>query len=104
MQSPVLSFSTIPTMGTKECASTPTSPPLSSAIPPSYNDVSGAVVIGADGKPHFLSAEEEVDRRLRLEQAIREKMLGLPRTTQFEWPQGTSTEQLPAYSPREEKK
>ncbi|KAJ5319778.1 hypothetical protein PENANT_c026G08028 [Penicillium antarcticum] len=95
---------TIPTLGTKECASTRTSPPLPSAIPPSYNDVSGAVVIGANGQPHFLSAEEEVERRLRLEQAVREKMLGLQQTTTFEWSQGPSTEQLPAYTPREEGK
>jgi hypothetical protein len=90
-------------MAAKELASTLNSPTLSSPIPPSYNDVSGAVVIGADGKPHFLSAEEEVERRLRLEQAVREKMLGLPRTTHFAW-SGPSTEQLPAYTPREEKK
>ncbi|KAJ5753363.1 uncharacterized protein N7511_007516 [Penicillium nucicola] len=95
---------TTPTMETKACASNPTSPPLTSAIPPSYNDVSGAVIIGADGRPHFMTAEEEVERRLRLQQAVREKMLGLPRTTPFEWSQGPSTEQLPAYTPREEKK
>ncbi|KXG49522.1 uncharacterized protein PGRI_071030 [Penicillium griseofulvum] len=86
--------------------------------PPPYNDVSGPVIIGQDGKPQFLSPEEEVERQHRLQQAVREKMLGLPRTTKFEWYQGTSgmstTEtsgatgtveelQLPPYTPRDEK-
>ncbi|KAJ5375826.1 hypothetical protein N7517_007832 [Penicillium concentricum] len=96
------------------------SPPPYCAPPPSYNDVSGAVIIGQDGKPQFLSPEEEVERQHRLQQAVRETMLGLPRTTKFEWHQGTSTSatsaawgttgttgmdelQLPPYTPREKK-
>jgi hypothetical protein len=86
--------------------------------PPPYNDVSGPVIIAQDGKPQFLSPEEEVERQHRLQQAVREKMLGLPRTTKFEWHQGTSGMskaetsgatgtveelQLPPYTPRDEK-
>ncbi|KAJ5881433.1 uncharacterized protein N7529_000105 [Penicillium soppii] len=79
----------------------------SNAVPPSYNDVSGPVIIDQDGKPKFLSPEEEVERQRRLETVVREKMLGLPRTTTFEWHQGTSASeelQLPPYTPKEEKK
>ena len=79
----------------------------SNAVPPSYNDVSGPVIIDQDGKPKFLSPEEEVERQQRLEAAVREKMLGLPRTTTFEWHQGASTSeelQLPPYTPKEGKK
>lgn len=86
--------------------------PISCASPPSYNDVSGAVIINQDGKPHFLSPEEEVERRHRLQQAVREKMLGLPRMTKFEWYHRTSgttgpvSEELPPplYTPREDEK
>jgi hypothetical protein len=77
------------------------------AFPPSYNDVSGPVIIDQEGKPKFLTPEEEVERQQRLETAVREKMLGLPRTTTFEWHQGISAAQeiqLPPYTPREEKK
>ncbi|KAJ5505152.1 hypothetical protein N7463_008026 [Penicillium fimorum] len=112
-------YSPSETMSTKELestVSTPHCPP-----PPSYNDVSGAVIIGQDGKPQFLSPEEEVERQHRLQQAVREKMLGLPQTTKFEWhhgASGTSTSpisgttgatgtveelQLPPYTPREKK-
>ncbi|KAJ5933258.1 hypothetical protein N7516_007747 [Penicillium verrucosum] len=79
-----------------------TSIPPSSAPPPSYNDVCGsAVIINQDGEPQVLSPEEEVERQHRLQQAVREKMLGLPRTTKFEWCQrksgmsGTESEELP---------
>jgi hypothetical protein len=85
----------------------PNDAPLSNAIPPSYNDVSGPVIIDQDGKPKFLSPEEEVERQRRLEAAVREKMLGLPRTTTFEWHRGTSAAeelQLPPYTPKEEEK
>ncbi|CAI7654562.1 unnamed protein product [Penicillium glandicola] len=64
-----------------------------------------------DGNPQFLSPEEEVERHHRLQQAVREKMLGLPRTTIFEWHQGTSETstgtdelQLPPYTPPEDEK
>lgn len=81
----------------------------SSPVPPSYNDVSGPVVIDQDGKPQFLTPEQEVERQHRLETAVREKMLGLPRTVTFEWHQGPSSSvseelQLPPYTPKEEKK
>ncbi|KAJ5200929.1 hypothetical protein N7449_005732 [Penicillium cf. viridicatum] len=82
--------------------------PPSSTPPPAYNDVcGGAIIINQDGKPQFLSPEEEVERQHRLQQAVREKMLGLPRTTKFEWYQrasgisgmsgttGTESEELP---------
>lgn len=75
-------------------------------VPPSYNDVSGPVVIDQDGKPQFLTPEQEVEREQRLQTAVREKMLGLPRTTTFEWHQGPSPAedlQLPPYTPKEEK-
>lgn len=96
---------------TEEHNNTPDSlGPLSKASPPSYNDVSGAVIIDKNGKPHFLSPEEEVERQQRLEQTVREKMLGLPRTTTFEWHQGISGTaqavsdelQLPPYTPRDD--
>ncbi|RAK98828.1 uncharacterized protein BO80DRAFT_427147 [Aspergillus ibericus CBS 121593] len=52
---------------------------------PGYNDVSGAVVVDWDGLPHFLSPQEEEDRKMKLQRAVKEKMLGLPRRTDFEW-------------------
>ncbi|QQK45133.1 hypothetical protein Pdw03_0031 [Penicillium digitatum] len=79
--------SSLPMSATQEHKST--SKLLSSEFPPSYNDVSGAVIINQEGKHQFLSPEEEVERQHRLQQAVREKMLGLPRTTKFEWHQGT---------------
>ena len=110
---PVMQSSKSPMSATKEHKIT--SLPISSASPPSYNDVSGAVIINQDGKPQFLSPEEEVERQHRLQQAVREKMLGLPRTTKFEWYHRTSattgttglvSEELPPplYTPREDEK
>ncbi|KAJ5831641.1 uncharacterized protein N7525_009894 [Penicillium rubens] len=104
---PIMQSSNSPT---KEHKTTPF--PHSSPSPPSYNDVSGPVIINEYGKPQFLSQEEEVERQHRLQQAVREKMLGLPRTTHFEWHQGTSgttgtvNEELPLplYTPREDEK
>ena len=80
-----------------------TSSKSAAPVPPSYNDVSGPVVIDKDGKPQFLTPEQEVEREQRLQTAVREKMLGLPRTTTFEWHSGPSTEeiQLPPYTPKE---
>ncbi|KAJ5598809.1 hypothetical protein N7537_008893 [Penicillium hordei] len=91
---------------TKEHKNTPIPP--SSTPPPAYNDVcGGAIIINQDGKPQLLSPEEEEERQHRLQQAVREKMLGLPRTTKFEWYQrasgmsgmsgttGTESEELP---------
>ncbi|KAF9239550.1 hypothetical protein DTO013E5_9333 [Penicillium roqueforti] len=107
---PVMQSSKSPMSATKEHKII--SIPISCASPPSYNDVSGAVIINQDGKPHFLSPEEEVERRHRLQQAVREKMLGLPRMTKFEWYHRTSgttgpvSEELPPplYTPREDEK
>lgn len=102
---PIMQSSFSPS-ATKEHNNTPIPP--SSAPPPAYNDVcAGPVIINQDGKPQFLSPEEEVERQHRLQQAVREKMLGLPRTTKFEWYQrksgipgtlgttGTEGEELP---------
>ncbi|PYH75576.1 hypothetical protein BO82DRAFT_20714 [Aspergillus uvarum CBS 121591] len=52
---------------------------------PGYNDVSGSVIVDWNGYPHFLSPQEEVDRKLQLEAAVQERMLGLPRRTDFAW-------------------
>lgn len=100
------------TLYSEPIVSTPTSDTalskidVSSVVPPSYNDVSGPVIIDQHGKPKFLTPEEEVERQHRLETAVREKMLGLPRTTTFEWHQETSSLeelQLPPYTPEEKK-
>ncbi|PYH91269.1 hypothetical protein BO71DRAFT_54636 [Aspergillus ellipticus CBS 707.79] len=71
---------------------------------PGYNDVSGAVVVDWDGLPHFLSPQEEEDRRLALQRAVQEKMLGLPRQTPFAWecsaaPPSARSVSLPKYEP-----
>lgn len=65
--------------------------------PPCYNDISGAVIIDWDGSPRFLSPQEEQERQSALENAVREKMLGLPRKTEFAWARPEVT--LPAYLP-----
>ncbi|PYI27977.1 hypothetical protein BP00DRAFT_438799 [Aspergillus indologenus CBS 114.80] len=52
---------------------------------PGYNDVSGSVIVDWNGYPHFLSPQEEVARKLQLEAAVQERMLGLPRRTDFAW-------------------
>lgn len=75
-------------------------PETSSAdLPPAYNDVSGAVVVDWDGSPRFLSPEEEEERKARLQRAVRERMLGLPRQTEFDWARPEErSETLPKYS------
>lgn len=113
---PIMQSSFSPS-ATKEHKNTPIPPSI--APPPAYNDVCGGpVIINQDGEPQFLSPEEEVERQHRLQQAVREKMLGLPRTTKFEWYQrksgmsgmlgttGTESEELPLplYTPREDEK
>ncbi|KAI9373553.1 hypothetical protein BJX61DRAFT_502173 [Aspergillus egyptiacus] len=62
-----------------------TKPPAVSL--PEYNDVSGAVVVDADGCPRFLTPREERDRAAALQRAVRERMLGLPVSKQggFSW-------------------
>ncbi|EYE92089.1 uncharacterized protein EURHEDRAFT_415798 [Aspergillus ruber CBS 135680] len=69
--------------------------------PPRYNDISGAVIIDWDGSPRFLSPQEEQERQTALENAVREKMLGLPRKTEFAWarPDVSLGDMLPAYEP-----
>jgi hypothetical protein len=63
---------------------------------PGYNDVSGAVVVDADGYPRFLSPQEELDRKAELQRAVQERMMGLPRTTDFSW-QASGSPVLPRY-------
>lgn len=58
--------------------------PSNSSLP-GYNDVSGAVVVDADGYPRFLTPQEEEDRKDTLQRAVRERMMGLPRRTDFNW-------------------
>ncbi|KKK19002.1 hypothetical protein ARAM_001497 [Aspergillus rambellii] len=70
---------------------------------PGYNDVSGAVIVDWDGHPRFLSPQEERERKIQLEQAVRERMLGLPRRTDFVW-EPSSGPILPPYSPAKEEK
>ncbi|KAL2853477.1 hypothetical protein BJY01DRAFT_206759 [Aspergillus pseudoustus] len=65
---------------------------------PGYNDVSGAVVVDVDGCPRFLSPQEEVDRKATLQRAVQERMMGLPRTTDFSW-EASGSPVLPKYEP-----
>ncbi|KAL2001529.1 hypothetical protein VTN02DRAFT_1645 [Thermoascus thermophilus] len=70
-----------------------------SLSPPPYNEVSGAVVVDWNGDSRCLSPEEEEERRERLQRAVRERMLGLPRVTEFDWSRPSeSRETLPKYS------
>ncbi|KAH8427947.1 uncharacterized protein LDX57_005652 [Aspergillus melleus] len=71
---------------------------------PGYNDVSGAVIVDWNGLPHFLSPQEEVERKLRLERAVRERMLGLSRRTDFAWESPCQGTALPQYSPAKAKR
>jgi len=84
-------------------AITETTQQTTEAQPPRYNDISGAVIIDWDGSPRFLSPQEEQEREIALENAVREKMLGLPRKTEFAWarPEVSIEAGLPAYSPAE---
>ncbi|KAF4247767.1 hypothetical protein CNMCM8980_006990 [Aspergillus fumigatiaffinis] len=65
---------------------------------PSYNEVSGAVIVNHEGFPHFLSPQEEEERQVSLRRAVEERMLGLPRRTSFTWAQSHGPS-LPSYSP-----
>ncbi|KAF7165747.1 hypothetical protein CNMCM6106_001823 [Aspergillus hiratsukae] len=65
---------------------------------PSYNEVSGAVIVDHSGLPHFLSPQEEEERQASLRQAVEERMLGLPRRTNFTWAKPSYGSSLPAYS------
>ncbi|EAW06609.1 uncharacterized protein ACLA_083020 [Aspergillus clavatus NRRL 1] len=66
---------------------------------PLYNEVSGAVIVDQEGLPHFLSPQEEAQRKKSLKRAVEEKMKGLPRRTEFNWAQAPHGPTLPAYSP-----
>ncbi|KAL3467383.1 hypothetical protein BJX64DRAFT_168462 [Aspergillus heterothallicus] len=63
---------------------------------PGYNDVSGAVVVDVDGYPRFLSPQEEIERKATLQRAVQERMMGLPRTTDFNW-EASGSPVLPRY-------
>ncbi|RHZ45160.1 uncharacterized protein CDV56_103255 [Aspergillus thermomutatus] len=71
---------------------------ISSTLP-SYNEVSGAVIVDHEGLPHFLSPREEEERQASLRRAVEERMLGLPRRTDFTWAQSPHGPSLPSYSP-----
>ncbi|KAL4754515.1 hypothetical protein BDW72DRAFT_166370 [Aspergillus terricola var. indicus] len=74
-----------------------TSPsPSTPSLLPSYSDVSGAVVVDAYGTPRFLTPQEEQERKEALAQAVRERMMGLPRRTDFSW-EASATPVLPRY-------
>lgn len=69
---------------------------------PVYNDVSGRVVVSPDGQPQFLTPQERAERQVLLQRAVQERMLGLPRQTNFSWAPVTSPtrpedEPLPRY-------
>ncbi|KAL2866452.1 uncharacterized protein BJX67DRAFT_381970 [Aspergillus lucknowensis] len=64
---------------------------------PDYDSVSGAVVVDANGYPRFLSPQEELDRNATLQRAVRERMMGLPRRTDFSW-QASRGPVLPGYN------
>ncbi|KAL3476300.1 hypothetical protein BJX99DRAFT_258622 [Aspergillus californicus] len=70
---------------TPEIPETLESPESASPDLPNYNDISGAVVVDSNGDPQFLTQHEEQSRQETLERAVRERMLGLPRTTEFSW-------------------
>ncbi|KAL4874094.1 hypothetical protein BDV12DRAFT_159007 [Aspergillus spectabilis] len=59
--------------------------PQSPSALPAYDTVSGSVIVDANGYPYFLTPQEERDRKKRLERAVHERMLGLPRKTDFSW-------------------
>lgn len=65
---------------------------------PSYNEVSGAVIVDNQGLPHFLSPQEEEERQASLRRAVEERMLGLPRRTNFTWAKASHGSSLPSYS------
>ncbi|KAL4771623.1 hypothetical protein BDW60DRAFT_60566 [Aspergillus nidulans var. acristatus] len=95
---------TEPTVPTPTSTSNPTATMLTSPTPspstpsllPSYSDVSGAVVVDAYGTPRFLTPQEEQERKEALAQAVRERMMGLPRRADFSW-EASATPVLPRY-------
>ncbi|KAL4758483.1 uncharacterized protein BDW70DRAFT_152406 [Aspergillus foveolatus] len=70
--------------------------PSTPSLLPSYSDVSGAVVVDAYGTPRFLTPQEEQERKEALAQAVRERMMGLPRRTDFSW-EASATPVLPRW-------
>ncbi|KAE8145940.1 hypothetical protein BDV25DRAFT_59273 [Aspergillus avenaceus] len=65
---------------------------------PGYNAVSGAVIVDWNGFPYFLSPEEEHERKLKLERAVQERMMGLSKQTDFAWSRPSHGTTLPRYS------
>ncbi|KAL4987666.1 hypothetical protein BDW68DRAFT_160718 [Aspergillus falconensis] len=84
---------TLPNTTMLTSSTTTTSTPT---LLPSYNEVSGAVVVDAHGSPRFLTPQEEQERKDALAQAVRERMMGLPRRTDFSW-EASATPVLPRY-------
>ena len=76
---------------------------MENASLPSYNDISGPVVTDRNGLPRFLSPQREEERKARLEQAVRERMLGFERRTEFNWARPYHGTALPEYSPANDK-
>lgn len=52
---------------------------------PTYNDISGPVVVGHDGILRFLSPQEVEERSETLQRVVHERMMGLPRLTESPW-------------------
>lgn len=55
------------------------------AILPPSGERGIAIIIERDGTYKSLSPEEEASRQRQLEQAVHEKMMGLPKTSAFDW-------------------
>ena len=87
----------VPTSDPTTTMLTSSSPsPSTPSLLPSYSDVSGAVIVDAYGTPRFLTPQEEQERKEALAQAVRERMMGLPRRTDFSW-EASATPVLPRY-------
>ncbi|KAL5338839.1 hypothetical protein BJX70DRAFT_365278 [Aspergillus crustosus] len=67
---------------------------------PAYDMVSGSVIVDANGYPYFLNPQEERERNERLQRAVHERMMGLPRKTEFTW-EATGNPVPPKYEARE---
>ncbi|KAL6233092.1 hypothetical protein BDW75DRAFT_196272 [Aspergillus navahoensis] len=89
-----LAIPSTPTATTMLTSSTPAA--STRFLLPSYSDVSGAVVVDAHGSPRFLTPQEEQERKDALAQAVRERMMGLPRRTDFSW-EASAAPVLPRY-------
>ncbi|KAL4950288.1 hypothetical protein BDW69DRAFT_187493 [Aspergillus filifer] len=81
------------TMLRQQTSSAPSTP--SPHLPP-YNDVSGAVIVDTQGYPRFLTPQEQQERENTLQKAVHERMMGLPRGTEFSW-EAQGGQVLPRY-------